>query len=328
MLSHSNIMATLTSLMAAWAWRREDRLLLCLPLYHVHGLFVGLMTGLATGSEIMLRPGYERESTLAELLSGHPTLFFAVPTIYVRLIDELKMAQEVDFSHMRLFCSGSAALASETHQQFQDLTGHTILERYGMTETGMNLSNSYAGVRRAGTVGTPLPGVEMKIVDSAYRPVAPGEEGELLVRGSNVFSGYWQAPEKTAASFVSDELGQRWFCTGDLARQDPVDGYVSLLGRRHELIISGGFNIYPREIEELLDSYPGIVESAVIGQPHPEWGEVPIAYIVCSGEVNDESLTLYCKQNLASFKAPAQLNRIDRLPRNAMGKLQKHLLPR
>ena len=197
-----------------------------------------------------------------------------------------------------------------------------------MTETGMNLSNPYAGERRAGTVGKPLPGVEMLIVDKDYREISAGEEGELLVRGSNVFSGYWEAPEKTASSFVADETGQLWFCTGDLARQDPQDGYVTLLGRRHELIISGGFNIYPREIEELLESYPGILEAAVVGQLHEEWGEVPVAFISCAIEVNDDALHIYCRENLASFKAPVAFNRLDVLPRNAMGKLQKHLLPR
>ena len=328
MLTHSNILATITALKAAWAWRGDDCLLLCLPLYHVHGLFVGLLTGLASGAEIMLRAGYDRDSTVDELINGRQTLFFAVPTIYVRIVDTLRSMQPADFSHMRLFCSGSAALSSETHTEFHELTGHRILERYGMTETGMNLSNPYAGERRAGTVGTPLPGVEIRIVDGNYVPVPAGEEGELLVRGSNVFSGYWQAPEKTSASFVTDAMGQQWFCTGDLARKDPVDGYVTLLGRRHELIISGGFNIYPREIEEVLDSFPGIKESAVVGQSHPEWGEVPIAYIACGDGVDDAALIAYCRQNLASFKAPSQIHRLDELPRNAMGKLQKHLLPR
>ena len=192
----------------------------------------------------------------------------------------------------------------------------------------MNFSNPYAGPRMAGTVGTPLPGVFGRIVDGQAKPVQPGAEGEMLVRGSNVFDGYWQDPEKTAASFSIDGDGIRWFHTGDLARQDPETGYVTLLGRRHELIISGGFNIYPREIEEMLCTFAGVVEAAVVGMPHPEWGEVPAAYLVCNGAVDEQALTVYCRSQLASFKLPRQFRYIEQLPRNAMGKVQKHLLPR
>jgi malonyl-CoA/methylmalonyl-CoA synthetase len=244
----------------------------------------------------------------------------------VRLVEELKQQPQPDFSHLRLFCSGSAPLAAETFVAFQELTGHTILERYGMTETGMNLSNPYIGERIAGSVGTPLPGVSMRIVDHKGVDVPVGGEGELLVRGGNVFSAYWNAPEKTAASFSHDALGQQWFHTGDLARQDPQNGYVTLLGRRHELIISGGFNIYPREIEEMLTTYPGIAEAAVIGAPHPEWGEVPVAYLVCTAEIDQEALVRYCRSQLASFKVPRAIHHVEALPRNAMGKLQKNLL--
>ena len=249
-----------------------------------------------------------------------------MPTIYVRLVEALSDNPDRDLSHMRLFCSGSAPLSPETFDAFRELTGHTILERYGMTETGMNLSNPYAGVRRAGTVGIPLPGVGMRIVNPDGHVVANGEEGEILVRGSNVFAGYWNAPEKTAASFMLDESGRRWFRTGDIARQDPSTGHVTLLGRRHELIISGGLNIYPREIEEVIESFPGVEEAAVVGIPHPEWGEVPMAFVVCHADIDDASLDAYCRQQLASFKVPARFRRIDQLPRNAMGKLQKHLL--
>ena len=326
MLSHSNVLATVTALQTAWGWHRDDTLLLCLPIFHVHGLVVGLHCALAAGATVLLREKFESNGTLQEILGGEPTLFFAVPTIYVRLVEELRSLSSAAFSHMRLFCSGSAPLAAETLTEFEQLTGHTILERYGMTETGMNLSNPYAGKRVAGSVGTPLPGVTMRIVDDRRQDVKLGEEGELLVRGSNVFSGYWNAPDKTVASFSHDEQGQQWFHTGDIARQDPENGHVTLLGRRHELIISGGFNIYPREIEELLTTIPGIVEAAVIGAPHPEWGEVPIAYIVCSGELDDGRLTQFCRQQLASFKVPKQFYRVAILPRNAMGKLQKNLL--
>lgn len=326
MLSHSNVLATVTGLLAAWGWQANDVLLLCLPIFHVHGLVVGLHCALAAGATVLLRTKFEANATLQEILSGAPTLFFAVPTIYVRLVEELRSLGKVDMAHMRLFCSGSAPLAAETLNEFEALTGHTILERYGMTETGMNLSNPYVGKRVAGTVGTPLPGVTMRIVNEQGQDVAPGEEGELLVRGSNVFCGYWNAPEKTAASFSHDAQGQQWFHTGDIARQDPETGYVTLLGRRHELIISGGFNIYPREIEELLVTLPGIVEAAVVGMPHPEWGEVPVAYVVCTNEIDENGLSQLCRQQLASFKVPKRFHRVDSLPRNAMGKLMKHLL--
>lgn len=326
MLSHSSVVATVTGLMAAWGWSHEDRLLLCLPLYHVHGLFVGLITGLASGATILLRQGYENDTTVQDLLSQDATLFFGVPTIYVRLVRAFESLGSLDLSHIRLFCSGSAPLSPETFGAFRALTGHTILERYGMTETGMNLSNPYAGERCAGTVGTPLPGVEMRIVNEAGDRVPPGEDGEILIRGSNVFAGYWNDPAKTAASFIADDLGRQWFRTGDLARQDAGTGYVTLLGRRNELIISGGLNIYPREIEELLESFSGVEEAAVIGVPHVEWGEVPMAHVVCNGEFDADSLREYCRQRIAGYKVPATIHRTERLPRNAMGKLQKHLL--
>lgn len=326
MISHNNVMATMTGLLSAWAWEQDDRLLLCLPLFHTHGLVVGLHCALAMGATVLLRPGFDCAATIAELTGGAATLFFAVPTIYVRLVEELQKLPQQDFSQMRLFCSGSAPLAAETMTAFEQLTGHTLLERYGMTETGMNLSNPYAGPRIPGTVGIPLPGVSMRIVDNKNEDVPPGETGQLLVRGGNVFLGYWQAPEKTAASFSHDTAGRQWFHTGDVARQDPENGYVTLLGRSHELIISGGFNIYPREIEEMLVTYPGVAEAAVIGKPDPKWGEAPVAYLVCTGEIDREGLLAYCRTQLASFKVPREIHMVESLPRNAMGKLQKHLL--
>jgi malonyl-CoA/methylmalonyl-CoA synthetase len=327
MLSHDNLLATVTGLLAAWAWEPEDRLLLVLPLFHVHGLIVGLHCALAAGATVLLRTKFEAHETLRELCSGEVSLFFAVPTVYVRLVEELRaLAAPPALDKMRLFCSGSAPLAAETLTAFAELTGHTILERYGMTETGMNLSNPYAGARVAGSVGLPLPGVSIRIVDEQGMDVAPGAEGELLVRGSNVFGGYWQAAEKSAECFCHDGLGRQWFKTGDLARQDVVNGYVTLLGRRHELIISGGFNIYPREIEEVLCTFPNVLEAAVVGVAHPEWGEVPVAYLVCTGEVVDVDLQAYCRLQLASFKVPARFHRLEALPRNAMGKLLKQML--
>ncbi|MBI3958770.1 MAG: AMP-binding protein [Chloroflexi bacterium] len=328
MITHNNVLATVTGLLSAWAWEREDVILLPLPLFHTHGLIVGLHCALAAGATTRLRPKFDLAETLDVLGSGGATLFFAVPTIYFRLVDALRgMQPKPDFSRMRLFCAGSAPLPAETHNEFEQLTGLRILERYGMTETGMNFSNPYAGPRMAGTVGIPLPGVFGRIVDGQGNPVPPGVEGELLVRGSNVFDGYWQDPEKTAASFSTDADGIRWFHTGDLARQEPETGYVTLLGRRHELIISGGFNIYPREIEEMLCTFAGVAEAAVVGAPHPDWGEVPVAYLVCNGGVDETALVVYCRSQLASFKLPRQFHYVEQLPRNAMGKVQKHLLP-
>jgi len=321
MISHDNVLATVTGLLAAWAWEADDALLLTLPLFHTHGLVVGLCCALAAGATVRLYRRFEAAAVAAELRGGEATLFFGVPTMYVRLVEELRRSGDsAGLKRMRLFCSGSAPLAPETFAAFRELTGHAILERYGMTETGMNLSNPYAGPRVPGTVGTPLPGVSARI----------DESGELLVRGSNVFSGYWRAPEKTAESFVHDPLGRRWFRTGDLALRDPESGYFSLLGRRHELILSGGFNVYPREIEEVLTSFPGVREAAVVGRPHPEWGEVPMAFLVIGdveGPVDEAALIAFCKDRIAGFKVPRTFRVVDSLPRNALGKVQKHLLP-
>jgi malonyl-CoA/methylmalonyl-CoA synthetase len=327
MISHDNVLATVTGLLVAWAWQPDDALLLALPLFHTHGLVVGLHCSLAAGATVLLRRRFDAAETVRALLSGEPSLFFGVPTMYVRLVDELRTVDDRGpLARMRLFCSGSAPLAPETFAAFRDLTGHAILERYGMTETGMNLSNAYAGERLPGTVGTPLPGVSIRIVGAAGREVEPGGEGELLVRGGNVFSGYWQAPEKTAESFVHDEAGWRWFKTGDLARQDPATGAVTLLGRRHELIISGGFNVYPREVEEVLVTFPGVHEAAVVGRRHPEWGEVPAAFLVVEREIDEAELLTFCKSQMAGFKVPREIRFVESLPRNALGKVQKHLL--
>ena len=328
-LTHNHVLATVTGLLSAWAWQADDVLLLPLPLFHTHGLVVGLHCALAMGATVRLRKGFDATETVKTRSSGGATLFFAVPTIYTRLVDMLAQAHAApDFSSVRLFCSGSAPLPAEIHNEFERLTGKRILERYGMTETGMNFSNPYAGPRVAGTVGTPLPGVFARIVDAKGEELPAGEEGELLLRGSNVFDEYWRAPQKTAESFVQDELGNRWFLTGDLARMDPLTGYVTLLGRRHELIISGGLNIYPREVEEMLTTFPGIEEAAVVGEPDAYWGEAPVAYLVCSCEIDAVDLERYCRGQLASYKLPRQLRFVQALPRNAMGKVQKHMLPR
>ncbi|MEA2693599.1 MAG: malonyl-CoA/methylmalonyl-CoA synthetase [Acidobacteriota bacterium] len=335
MISHANVLATVTDLLAAWAWEREDVLLLTLPLFHTHGLIVGLTTALAAGATVRLHPRFEAGRAAADLAglggTSGPTLFFGVPTMYVRLVEELRRTEVGPtlgpaLGRLRLFCSGSAPLSPETFAAFRDLTGHAILERYGMTETGMNLSNPYAGPRVPGQVGTPLPGVSIRVVDREGSDLPPGSEGDLLVAGSNVFSGYWRAPAKTAESFVHDDLGRRWFKTGDLAKRDPETGAVTLLGRSSELILTGGFNVYPREVEEVLATYPGVREAAVVGRPHPEWGEVPVAYLVAEGEIAEGELVAYLKGQLAGFKVPRTFHYVEVLPRNALGKVQKHLL--
>jgi malonyl-CoA/methylmalonyl-CoA synthetase len=331
MITHGNVLATMTGLLAAWAWEPADVLLLTLPLFHTHGLVVGLHCALAAGATVLLRRRFDVGEAAAELLGGEPTLFFGVPTMYVRLVEELRRRGDAEgLSRLRLFCSGSAPLSPETFAAFRELTGHEILERYGMTETGMSLSNAYAGLRIPGTVGTPLPGVSARVVDANDRDLPAGGEGELLVRGSHVFPGYWRDPEKTAASFVHDRLGdglgRRWFRTGDLARRDPETGHFTLLGRRHELILRGGFNIYPREVEEVLASFPGVREAAVVGRPDPDLGQVPVAFLVVESPVHESALIAFCRDQMAAFKVPREIHVVESLPRNALGKVQKHRL--
>ncbi len=333
MISHGNLVATITGLLAAWDWRPDDVLLLALPLFHTHGLVVGLQCALAAGAAVELHRKFEALEIVDRWWEGDATVFFGVPTMYVRAIQELEQRENLEaipWARFRLFCSGSAPLAPETFERFRALTGQTILERYGMTETGMLLSNPYIGERRPGTVGTPLPGVSACLVDADGHVVPDGQEGELWVDGGNVFRGYWRAPEKTAESFAHDEQGRRWFRTGDLARRDPEHGAITLLGRRGELILSGGFNVYPREIEEVLATAPGIREAAIVGRPHPEWGQVPVAYVVADLEpdleLNAEALIAFLKERIAGFKIPRTFHRVEALPKNALGKVQKHLL--
>ncbi len=328
MLSHNNLVATVTGLVAAWGWQADDVLLLTLPLFHVHGLEVGLLCALTAGASVILHRTFEARAVLQQLQDRSTTLYFAVPTMYFRLMRLMEKTAARDLSHMRLFCSGSAPLAAEDHKRFQQLTGHAILERYGMTETGMNYSNPLAGERVPSTVGLPLPGVSGRIVDARDQELPCGQEGHLQVRGSNVISAYWNAPEQTAHAFVQDDLGRRWFRTGDMGRFHPETGYLTLLGRSHECILSGGFNVYPREVEEVLLQCSGIEEAAVVGCPHPEWGETPLAYVVVAGTFDQEVATAFCRQQLASFKVPSEFRVVPALPRNAMGKLQKHRLPR
>ena len=309
-LTHNNFAANAVNLLTTWQITDRDRFLLALPLFHIHALGNGLHCWLASGCRMRLLERFDHRTAIDEFRDFRPTLFFGVPTVYVRLLDTPPdIAREIG-ERMRLFVSGSAPLPINVFERFRELFNHTILERYGMTETFMTLSNPYIGERRAGTVGFPLPGISVRIDDS-----------ELLVRGPNVFAGYWRLPDATAATFTDG-----WFRTGDLATRS-ADGYYTLLGRRSDLIISGGFNIYPREIEELLLEQPGVSEAAVVGVTDDVRGEVPVAFIVASS-FDADALERACRKNLASFKMPRRFVRVDSIPRTALGKVQKHLLPR
>jgi malonyl-CoA/methylmalonyl-CoA synthetase len=321
MLSQMNLLSNAQTLVEAWRFTPEDVLLHALPIFHTHGLFVATNVTLLAGSSMIFLPKFD----LGALLQHMPqaTVMMGVPTFYTRLLDAPEFTAELA-SHLRLFISGSAPLLAETHLLFEARTGQRILERYGMTETNMNTSNPYAGARRAGTVGPALPGVELKICDPVTgAEVAQGEVGVIEVRGPNVFQGYWQMPEKTAAELRADGF----FITGDLATMD-ADGYVTIVGRGKDLIISGGYNIYPKEIELVLDDQPGVLESAVIGLPHPDLGEVVLGVLVARrGEVPDlEAIMTQVRAVLARFKHPRRLVVMDALPRNTMGKVQKNLL--
>jgi malonyl-CoA/methylmalonyl-CoA synthetase len=276
---------------------------------------------LISGCRTRLLERFEHKTAAATFLDFRPSLFFGVPTVYVRLLETPKDAARIIGEHMRLFVSGSAPLPAQVLEDFRGLFGHTILERYGMSETLMNISNPYTGERRPGAVGLPLPGISIRILDTEGKPVPEGETGEIYLKGPNVFAGYWNRPDATRAAFLDG-----WFKTGDIAQRSP-DGYYTLCGRRSDLIISGGFNIYPREIEEYLSEQPEIAEAAVVGEPHPVRGEVPVAYVVAShGAIDTADLEARCREKLASFKIPRRFEVIDKLPRNALGKVQKHLL--
>jgi malonyl-CoA/methylmalonyl-CoA synthetase len=320
-LSHDNLLANTANLVACWRITHADRYLAVLPLFHVHGLANGLMTWLASGARMRLVERFEASRAADLFAAFRPTLFYGVPTIYVRLLElPAETAREIG-RDMRLFVSGSAPLPASVFDAFRERFGHAILERYGMSETLMNLSNPYAGERRAGTVGFPLPAVRTRTVDPDGADVAVGQVGELLVRGPTVFSGYWRQPEASAAAFVDG-----WFRTGDLAER-AADGYYTLRGRRGDLIISGGFNIYPREIEDVLLETPGVREAVVVGAADERRGEVPVAYVVADGPIDADALDARCRRALASFKVPRRFVQLDALPRTALGKIQKHLLP-
>ena len=321
MLTHGNLASNALSLVEAWRFSADDTLLHALPVYHTHGLFTATNTLMLSGGTMLFRPKFDADEALR--LLPQATTMMGVPTFYTRLLQHPGLTREAT-AHMRLFVSGSAPLLAETHAEFEARSGHAILERYGMTETNMNTSNPYDGARVAGTVGKPLPGVAVRIADPASGASLPeGEIGMIEVRGPNVFKGYWRMPEKTAEEFRADGS----FITGDLGRID-ANGYVSIVGRGKDLIISGGFNVYPKEIETEIDLIDGVVESAVIGLPHRDFGEGVTAIVVGkAGAAPSEAAILdHLKGRLAKFKLPKRVIFVDDLPRNAMGKVQKALM--
>ncbi|WP_226573659.1 malonate--CoA ligase [Acuticoccus sediminis] len=322
MLSHDNLASNSATLVGHWRFTPSDVLIHALPIYHTHGLFVATNTVMISGASIIFLPKFDAKEVIS--LMPRATALMGVPTFYVRLIAEPELGEAS--KSMRLFVSGSAPLLAETHDRFREITGMAILERYGMTETNMNTSNPYDGDRRAGTVGFPLPGVELRIVDpeaSELKILPQGEIGMIQVRGPNVFKGYWRMPEKTAEELAADG----WFTTGDLGKVDERD-YVHIVGRGKDLIISGGFNVYPKEVESVIDELPGVDESAVIGVPHPDFGEGVIAVVVPrAGETLDAAtIEAALKDKLARFKQPKLIEFVDSLPRNTMGKVQKNVL--
>ena len=322
-ITHGNLISNLDALHTAWGWQPDDVLLHVLPIFHVHGLFVALHGALHAGATTWLMREFNAPKTLALLSSGQCTVFMAVPTIHQRLLDAPN-ADQYDLSRVRLITSGSDRLPDEAFTGFQKTFGYTLLERYGMTETGMNCSNPLHGERRIGSVGLPLPGVQVRIVtsgDSESEKILPvGEIGDVQLRGPNIFKGYWRQPEKTSASFTADG----WFKTGDLGYLE-ADGYLTLCGRSKDLIISGGLNIYPPEVERVLLEHPSVAACAVIGCPDREWGERVTAVVVLhQGEsATGEELIRFCREKLAPYKSPKSILFRADLPRNAMGKVQK-----
>ena len=321
MLTHANLSSNAQVLHAAWGFRKGDVLLHMLPIFHTHGLFVACHTSLLNGSPMLFCPRFDPAE--ARRLLPRATVFMGVPTFYARLL-ALSGFGRGDCAGIRLFVSGSAPLLEQTFEEFRERTGHTILERYGMTECGMSTSNPLHGERRAGTVGLPLPGVDLRVAGGGGAPAGPGEVGEIEFRGPNVFSGYWRLPKKTAEEFTADG----YFRSGDLGWIDE-DGYVAITGRGKDLVITGGLNVYPKEVELLIDKLDGVVESAVIGLPHPDFGE-QVTAVVVRGEgaagPGERSVVDALKNDLAGYKVPKRVFFVEDLPRNAMGKVQKSVL--
>ncbi|MFT7218918.1 MAG: malonyl-CoA/methylmalonyl-CoA synthetase [Candidatus Azotimanducaceae bacterium] len=320
MITHGNLIANGLTLSEAWQWRPDDVMLHALPIFHIHGLFVATHLPVLNGSPIIFLPAFNLE-LISELLP-HATVYMGVPTHYTRLISSRRLSKD-RCVNMRLFTSGSAPLLESTFNEFADLTGHRIVERYGMTETGMNTSNPLIGQRKPGTVGPTLPGVQARIVNDKGESVEPLTPGALEVKGDNVFAGYWLLPDKTQEEFTVDGF----FKTGDVAQIDE-DGYVAIVGRDKDMIISGGLNIYPKEIETFIDKIPGVLECAVIGLPHSDFGEGVCAVVVRSGDVDitESDIIHHVKSQMANFKVPKWVKFKSELPRNTMGKVQKNML--
>jgi malonyl-CoA/methylmalonyl-CoA synthetase len=306
-LSHGNLLASAEAVRLAWEWTPADTLLLCLPLFHVHGLGVGLHGAFNAGAAVHLQRGFDPEAVLAA--TDETTMFFGVPTMYARLAE----ADGLDrLGRLRLCVSGSAPLSAALHERIRSASGQTILERYGMTETLMLTTNPYDGERRPGTVGFPFPGVELRLDPAS---------SEIQVKGPNVFAGYLDRPDATAAAFTEDGF----FRTGDIGNLD-ADGYLSIVGRAKELIISGGYNVYPREIEDVLRAHPSVVDAAVTGTPDEEWGEIVTAYVEAADDLDADALLAFAAEQLAPYKRPRLVHRVDALPRNRMGKVQRDQL--
>jgi malonyl-CoA/methylmalonyl-CoA synthetase len=312
-LRHRNLLAATQAVVAAWRWDPEDRLVHALPVFHAHGLGVGVYGTLLVGASAVLLPGFDPEAVSRAAEDHRATLFFGVPTMYHRLLGS---GQAPRLRGLRMCVSGSAPLSGELHRAASAAVGSPVLERYGMTETLMNVSNPYDGERRAGTVGFPLPGVDLRFTS----------DGEILLRGPNVFDGYWERPQANLDAFVADDQGGGdWFRTGDLG--EDVDGYLVIRGRSKELIISGGFNVYPSEVEDVLVAHPGVAEVAVTGTPSEEWGEVVTAWIVPDGQPPSvEELAEFTAPMLAPYKRPRLVRVVDALPRNALGKVVRREL--
>jgi malonyl-CoA/methylmalonyl-CoA synthetase len=321
MLTHGNLGSNAKTLAEAWRFTETDRLIHALPIFHTHGLFVACNVVLMSGASMYFLPRFDVDNVIGAMADG--TVLMGVPTFYTRLLQDPRLTPELT-ANIRLFTSGSAPLTADTHNAFRQRTGFAILERYGMTETNMITSNPYDGERLAGTVGMPLSGVEVRITDAeTHKTIAPGDIGMLEVRGPNVFSGYWRMPEKTRAELLDDGF----FVTGDLAMLDER-GYIHIVGRDKDLVISGGFNVYPKEVEQVIDEMVGVVESAVIGVLHPDFGEGVTAVLVLKpgAKVEEADVLFELSDKLAKYKQPKRVFFVDSLPRNTMGKVQKNQL--
>jgi malonyl-CoA/methylmalonyl-CoA synthetase len=321
MLTYGNLAMIAAQVGSTWRWQATDTLVIALPLFHVHGLCAGLGGSLAAGGRIVVHERFDAQKMLKALRDEKATMFFGVPTMYVRLLEH---AQPGDVPQLRLFVSGSAALSADLHAQFKERFGVEILERYGATEFGFPLSNRYAGPRIAGSVGNTTTGMSAYVARAGgVEAVAPGEVGELMICGPSVFKGYWENPEATAAAFATDAEGMRWYRSGDLATYDAAQDVFQIVGRLKELIITGGFNVYPREIEEEIEQFPGVVACAVVGQPDAARGELPVAFVEAGAGFDPEALLVALRERLASFKVPKAIHVIDKIPRNALGKIEK-----